>query len=92
MINWGQGSHDLKRLFQAIRDVFELAIKRQGSSLGKGLGNFVSAYGKAGKNQSYFAVYQRTGKPCPRCKASIERIVLGQRSTHFCPQCQKMYL
>ena len=34
------------------------------------------------------AVYQRPGEPCFRCGRRIERIVVGQRSTHFCPRCQ----
>ncbi|HET9416914.1 MAG TPA: zinc finger domain-containing protein, partial [Candidatus Limnocylindria bacterium] len=34
------------------------------------------------------AVYRRTGEPCYRCGRRIERIVVGQRSTHFCPRCQ----
>jgi len=37
-----------------------------------------------------FAVYERAGERCPRCrKATIERVVLGGRSTYFCPRCQK---
>ena len=35
-----------------------------------------------------FAAYGRTGQPCPRCGAPIERIVLGGRGTHFCGNCQ----
>jgi formamidopyrimidine-DNA glycosylase len=40
--------------------------------------------------QNYFNVYQRTGKACPRCGTPIERIVVGQRGTHFCPNCQSI--
>jgi formamidopyrimidine-DNA glycosylase len=36
-----------------------------------------------------FVVYERAGKPCRRCGAAIRRIVQGQRSTYFCPQCQR---
>jgi formamidopyrimidine-DNA glycosylase len=35
-------------------------------------------------------VYHQQGKPCTRCGTPIERIVVGQRSTHFCPTCQKL--
>jgi len=35
-------------------------------------------------------VYQRTGQPCFRCGRPIRRIVVGQRSTHFCPRCQRL--
>ena len=41
-----------------------------------------------GKYQDHFRVYGRTDKPCRRCKTKIERIHVGQRSTHFCPSCQ----
>jgi formamidopyrimidine-DNA glycosylase len=39
--------------------------------------------------QSYLQVYQRTGESCPRCGHAIERIVVGGRGTHFCPECQR---
>ena len=41
-----------------------------------------------GKYQDHFRVYGQTDKPCRRCKTPIERILVGQRSTHFCPSCQ----
>ena len=43
---------------------------------------------RGGGFQNYFRVYGRSGKPCRTCGTPIERIVLGQRSTHFCPSCQ----
>lgn len=36
----------------------------------------------------HFRVYDRAGKPCPVCGTGIERIIVGQRSTYFCPTCQ----
>jgi formamidopyrimidine-DNA glycosylase len=36
-----------------------------------------------------FAVYERAGKPCRRCGTAIRRIIQTQRSTYFCPQCQR---
>jgi formamidopyrimidine-DNA glycosylase len=42
-----------------------------------------------GNYQEYFRVYGRTGQPCRRCGAKIRRIVVGQRGTHFCPNCQR---
>ena len=38
--------------------------------------------------QDEFLVHTREGKPCPRCGGTIERIVVGGRSTYFCPDCQ----
>ena len=41
-----------------------------------------------GRYQDHFRVYGQVDKPCRRCKTKIERILVGQRSTHFCPTCQ----
>lgn len=43
-----------------------------------------------GHFQDNFRVYGQAGKPCPNCGHPIQRIVVGQRSTHFCPSCQKL--
>jgi formamidopyrimidine-DNA glycosylase len=72
---------DAERLWAAIRQVLEESITRQGASI-----DWVY---RGGDFQNYFRVYQRTGKPCPVCGTPIERIVLGQRGTHFCPTCQR---
>lgn len=77
-------------LFQAIRHVLEQGIVHGGSSLGQGKGNFKGLYGSFGKNQERFKVYQRQGLPCPNCANPIEKITVNQRSTHFCPSCQKL--
>lgn len=81
--------HELKALCDSIQQVLRSAIERGGSSLGSGLGNFLNSYGQAGKNQNQFSVYQRTNLPCLLCQSPIQRVVMGQRSTHFCPHCQK---
>ncbi len=67
-------------LLEAIRQVLHEGIERQGSSI-----DWVY---RGGDFQNYFQVYQRTGQPCPRCGTLITRMVIGQRSTHFCPNCQ----
>jgi formamidopyrimidine-DNA glycosylase len=71
---------DLTRLYQAIRWVLNRGIMLKGASLDE-------VY-RGGAFQDHFQVYGRTGQPCVRCDAAIERIVLGGRSTHFCPICQ----
>jgi formamidopyrimidine-DNA glycosylase len=38
-----------------------------------------------------FAVYERAGEPCRRCGTGIRRIVQSQRSTYFCPRCQRQW-
>jgi formamidopyrimidine-DNA glycosylase len=47
------------------------------------------AYGPEIYEVQTFQVYDRKGKPCPRCRTPIERIVLGGRGTYFCPGCQR---
>jgi formamidopyrimidine-DNA glycosylase len=71
-------------LHGAIRAVLEKAIAHEGSSLR----NYRNSYGRRGQNQEHFLVYDRTGQPCQRCGTPIERIVVGQRSTFYCPTCQ----
>ncbi len=67
-------------LHEAIRTVLKEGIRRNGAS-------FDWVY-RGGEFQNYFRVYDRAGKPCPTCGTTIERIIVGQRSTHFCPNCQ----
>jgi formamidopyrimidine-DNA glycosylase len=49
----------------------------------------VSSDGLAGNYQSQFLVYDRAGEPCRRCGTLIKGIRQGQRSTYYCPKCQK---
>jgi formamidopyrimidine-DNA glycosylase len=74
----------VSRLNKAIKSVLNRAIRARGSSLR----DYVDADGAAGGFQLMHKVYDRAGKPCRTCKTLIERIVLGGRSTHFCPKCQ----
>jgi formamidopyrimidine-DNA glycosylase len=69
-------------LLAAIRKVLREGIRRNGASI-----DWVY---RGGEFQNHFKAYQRTGEPCPRCGRKIVRILVGQRSTHFCPYCQKL--
>ena len=75
----------VERVYQAMREVLAEAIESRGSSVS----NYVDAEGRKGSFQLSHRVYQRTGEPCVNCCASIRRIVLVQRGTHFCPKCQR---
>jgi len=68
------------RLLACIRAVLDEGIRRNGASI-----DWVY---RGGDFQNYFRVYKRTGLPCPSCGTAIQRILVGQRSTHFCPGCQ----
>lgn len=80
---------ELTRLHNAIQTVLAHAIERHGSSLGRSsIQNYARPSGEAGEFQGEHKVFQRTGEPCLHCGRPIERIVITQRSTHFCPVCQ----
>lgn len=70
-----------QNLLQSIQTVLETGIRRNGSSI-----DWVY---RGGEFQNEFRVYGRKGEPCYHCGTKIERIVVGQRGTHFCPECQK---
>lgn len=76
---------ELERLRMGLREVLEHAIRLGGSSVS----DYVDAEGVRGFFQLEHRVYQRTGQPCRHCGAGIRRIVVGGRSTHYCPQCQR---
>jgi formamidopyrimidine-DNA glycosylase len=57
---------------------------------GTSFNDYRDLWGEAGENYNHVRVYQREGQPCERCGTPIERIVIGQRSAHFCPTCQKL--
>ncbi len=78
-----------KKLFAAIPRVLKRGLRNLGTTLGTGKANFFSVAGRRGNNSSQLRVFRRTGLACLRCKAPIERIIVGQRSTHICPACQK---
>ena len=71
-------------LNRAIKTTLRRALRHRGSTLR----DYMDADGAAGSFQKLHRVYDRAGQPCRRCRAAIERIVLGGRSTHFCPTCQ----
>lgn len=73
---------EAERLLAAIREVLQQGILAKGASI-----DWVY---RGGDFQNHFQVYKRTGSPCPRCGTPIQRIVVGQRSTHFCPVCQPL--
>ena len=73
------------RLASAVRLILKKAIAAGGSSLK----DFVNSEGDPGHFMVQTKVYDRKDQPCKVCKTPIKQIVQGQRSTYFCPQCQK---
>lgn len=75
----------LTRIAAEVRAVLAESIERGGSTID----DFVHPDGTEGHFQDGFAVYGRAGEPCRRCGSLIERVVLAQRSTHYCRKCQR---
>ncbi|QWE26582.1 bifunctional DNA-formamidopyrimidine glycosylase/DNA-(apurinic or apyrimidinic site) lyase [Polynucleobacter sp. AP-Ainpum-60-G11] len=73
------------RLAAAVRLILKKAIAAGGSTLK----DFVNSEGDPGHFMVQTKVYDRKDQPCKVCKTAIKQIVQGQRSTYFCPQCQK---
>jgi formamidopyrimidine-DNA glycosylase len=72
-------------LADAVRVTLAAAIEKGGSTLR----DFVGSDGESGYFQLDYFVYDRAGLPCHVCGTPIKQIVQGQRSTYFCPRCQR---
>lgn len=77
---------EIRRLADAVKNVLVLGIERRGTSFN----NYRDADDTPGENQDFLKTYGREGQPCPRCGRPIRRIVIGARSAHFCPRCQRL--
>jgi formamidopyrimidine-DNA glycosylase len=75
----------IARLHAAVRQVLARAVEKGGSTLR----DFSNAQGESGHFQLEAAVYGRAGQPCRVCASAVRTIRQGQRSTFFCPVCQK---
>jgi formamidopyrimidine-DNA glycosylase len=72
------------RIAAALVRVLERSIETGGSSIS----DYVAPDGSDGAYQDERRVYAREGEPCHVCGTKLRRIVLGQRSAHYCPTCQ----
>ncbi len=72
------------RIAAAVRQVLRRSIETGGSSIS----DYVQPDGSDGAYQDERRVYARDGEPCRTCGAIIRRVVIGQRSSCFCPACQ----
>lgn len=74
-----------ERLAKSIRETLAAAIEQGGSTLR----DFMAADGKPGYFQQSYFVYDRAGEPCRVCATTVRLLKQGQRSTFYCPNCQK---
>ncbi|HEX8100110.1 MAG TPA: bifunctional DNA-formamidopyrimidine glycosylase/DNA-(apurinic or apyrimidinic site) lyase [Actinomycetota bacterium] len=79
-------SQEVRRLYRAMREVVQDAIRFRGTTLGDEA--YVDLFGKPGDFQSELKVYGRKGQPCRRCRTPIEAVKVNGRTSYFCPQCQ----
>ena len=73
------------RLVRAVRAVLAQAIRAGGTTLR----DYLQADGSPGYFRQRLYVYERSGQPCRRCGKPVRAITQGQRSTYYCPGCQK---
>ncbi len=73
---------EIAGLVEAVKAVLAQALAEMGTTLR----DYRRPDGSVGSFQNRLQVFRRTGEPCPSCGAPIQRIVVGGRSTHFCPR------
>ena len=79
------GSADWKRLAEAVKEVIAWGIDTNEMTPEE----YLEGRGKEYRNMPHLRVYGRGGQPCSHCGQTIERIVIGGRSSCYCPVCQK---
>ncbi len=73
-----------EKLYHAIRQVLNTGIENRGTTLS----DYLDGEGNKGRNQEILFVHDRAKQPCRNCGTTIEKIVVGQRGTYYCPTCQ----
>jgi len=79
---------EIARLHNAIIPVLEAGVAHGGTSLNDLA--YLLPDGRAGEFLELLGVYGREGEQCRQCDGPIERLVIAQRSSHFCPRCQPL--
>ncbi len=76
---------ETRSLVRAIRKVIRLAVRNRGTSFS----DFMDSDGELGRNQDFLRVFQKEGENCRRCRTPIRRLRQGNRSSFYCPGCQR---
>ena len=77
---------EIKKLINSAKAVMKSAIKAGGTSFDQ---QYKNVNGASGYFSRSLSVYGRAGQPCSRCSTLIRRIAFANRSSHFCPRCQR---
>jgi formamidopyrimidine-DNA glycosylase len=80
--------NEIKKLVKCLKKIIKLAIEKRGTSLS----DYFRPDGQKGNFQNYLKVFERAGQACLRCQEKIVRIKINNRSSYFCPNCQKEVL
>ena len=78
-------NNQIQRMLKATRKILKKAVEKNGTTIS----DYQRVDKKTGEFQNFLKVYQKQNQKCPTCKTLIQKIKLNQRSTYFCPQCQK---
>jgi formamidopyrimidine-DNA glycosylase len=78
--------NEIKKIISSAVSVMKSAIKAGGTSFDE---QYKNVNGESGYFSRSLSVYGRQGEPCSRCGAPIARIAFANRSSHFCPRCQR---
>jgi formamidopyrimidine-DNA glycosylase len=78
-------TEEIKKLYQSIKKILRKAVLLRGTSSS----DYRDAKGEKGSFQNHLKVYQRAGKKCLKCDTIVGKVIIGQRSTFYCPSCQK---
>jgi formamidopyrimidine-DNA glycosylase len=78
-------AEDCERLRRGIVETLEEGLRSGGASID----DYRDARGEEGTMQDEFLVHTREGEPCRRCGTTIQRVIVGGRSTYYCPGCQR---
>jgi len=76
---------ELKKLYNCLRKILKFAVEKRGASAD----TYVDILGRQGKMVPFLKVYGRAGEKCFKCGATIKSIKQNQRTTCFCPRCQR---
>ena len=79
-------SQEVRRLYRAMVETLQEAIKHRGSSLADE--QYRDLFGAPGEYQTMHKVYDREGEACRRCRSTIVKVKVNSRSSFLCPQCQ----
>ncbi len=85
-----RGAHRVtRRQYEALAAALRRVLLRSIETGGSSISDYVAPDGSDGAYQDERRVYARAGEPCGACGSLIRRLVIGQRSAHFCPRCQR---